>query len=116
MPIAPIAQLRVAPTTCIHPLGPRGLNTPWAGRVLPASLAACFYGYMQKTQALDIPPPPMLLIPLPYGGRKKPCAKTSLHIVKKDVMTPSEIMVTLLGLGAIAWVNYWFFWARGKHD
>ena len=31
-------------------------------------------------------------------------------------MTASEIMVTLLGLGAIAWVNYWFFWARGRRD
>lgn len=31
-------------------------------------------------------------------------------------MTASEIVVTLLGLGAIVWVNYWFFWAGGRRD
>ncbi len=25
-------------------------------------------------------------------------------------MTTTKIVATLLGLGAIAWVNYWFFW------
>jgi len=26
-------------------------------------------------------------------------------------MTVSEIVVTLLGVGAIVWINYWFFYA-----
>lgn len=26
-------------------------------------------------------------------------------------MTTAKILVTLLGLVAMAWVNYWFFWA-----
>jgi hypothetical protein len=29
-------------------------------------------------------------------------------------MTPSEVVVTLLGVGAIAWVNWYFFWSRKR--
>jgi hypothetical protein len=29
-------------------------------------------------------------------------------------MTPAEVIVTLLGIGAIAWVNWYFFWSRHR--
>jgi hypothetical protein len=29
-------------------------------------------------------------------------------------MTPAEVIVTLLGIGAIAWVNWYFFWSQHR--
>jgi hypothetical protein len=31
-------------------------------------------------------------------------------------MTSAEVIVTLLGIGAIAWVNWYFFWSQRRRD
>jgi hypothetical protein len=60
--------------------------------------------------------------PLLYSPDVNPSSGISNATIQEDWMTSAEVIVTLLGVGAIGWVNWYFFAgtteaaSQRKHD